>query len=116
MTKQKQSALDRIELDFVALGLPDPVREYRFHPPRRWRFDYCWPPAKIAVEIDGGTWVAGRHTSGAGYEKDAEKFNQAALDGWRVFHFTTKMVTDGRASGTLDMLPLDVLAAMRGFR
>lgn len=114
MTKAKQSALDRIETDFCALGLPQPVREHRFHPPRRWRFDYCWPTGKIAVEIDGGTWVAGRHTSGAGYEKDCEKFNQAALDGWLVFHFTTKMVTDGRAFSTLEMISLEVMDWMRG--
>ena len=27
------------------------VREYRFCPPRRWRFDCCWPNYNVAVEL-----------------------------------------------------------------
>ena len=40
-------------LDFLTLwgelapgDLPGPVPEYRFHPTRRWRFDYAWPAAE----------------------------------------------------------------------
>ena len=25
-----------------AVGMPDPVREYKFHPDRRWRLDFYW--------------------------------------------------------------------------
>jgi hypothetical protein len=32
-------------------GLPDPVEEYRFAPPRRWRFDLAWPERMLAVEV-----------------------------------------------------------------
>jgi len=35
-------------------GLPEPEREYRFHPRRKWRFDAAWPDAKLAVEVEGG--------------------------------------------------------------
>jgi len=87
----------------VASGrFPEYSAEYRFHPVRKWRFDFAWPKLKIAVEIDGGTWASGRHTRGGGYEKDCEKLNAAALLGWFVFRFTGAMVDDGRALTTIE--------------
>ncbi len=68
----------------VACGLPSPTPEHRFHPSRKWRFDYCWPEAKVALEVEGGVWTGGRHTRGSGFVKDMEKYNAAALLGWRV--------------------------------
>jgi len=78
-------------------ALPEPVREHKFHPTRKWRFDFAWPARMIAVEVDGGTWAGGRHTRGAGFEKDCEKLNAATLLGWRVFRFTTGMIDSGEA-------------------
>lgn len=72
-----------------AFDLPEPVAEYRFHPVRKWRFDWAWPERKIAVEVDGGVWVQGRHNRGSGYLADMEKLNAAAEAGWRVFRFAT---------------------------
>ena len=75
-------------------------REVRFHPTRRWRFDFAWVQpggGLIAVEIDGGSWIAGRHSRGKGFEADLEKLNTAVLRGWRVLRFTPAMVEDGRA-------------------
>lgn len=68
--------------------LPMPVREYRFAPPRKWRFDYAWPDLKIALEVEGGVWTRGRHTRGAGFLKDVEKYNAAASLGWLVLRCT----------------------------
>lgn len=65
-------------------GVPVPVAEYRFHAVRFWRFDLAWPEHRLALEIEGGVWTGGRHTSGAGYAKDMEKYNAAVLAGWRV--------------------------------
>jgi len=69
---------------FAAFGLPEPEREHRFDPPRKWRFDFAWPTKKIALEVEGGVWTGGRHTRGGGFMKDMEKYNQAAIIGWRV--------------------------------
>lgn len=85
-----------------AVGLPPPIREYRFAPPRRWRFDYCWPDRRIALEIEGGTWNGGRHVRGKGYERDCQKYNAATLAGWTVLRVTTPMVRDGRALALLE--------------
>lgn len=81
----------------AAVRLPEPVTEHRFLPPRRWRFDVAWPAHKVAVEVDGGTWIGGRHVTGAGFERDAEKLNTAAVEGWLVLRVTPAMVDDGRA-------------------
>lgn len=75
----------------------EPEREYKFHPTRRWRFDFAWPEKKLAVEIEGGTWQIGRHQRAGGFSADCEKYNQAALLGWRTLRFTTAMVTEGTA-------------------
>jgi len=94
----KQSDLERAFSGLVVMfGLPEPAAEYRFHPTRRWRFDYAYPDAKVAVELEGGTWVNGRHTRGGGFEKDAEKYNAAVLLGWRVLRFTRGMLDDDPA-------------------
>jgi very-short-patch-repair endonuclease len=76
-------------------GLPMPEREYRFHPVRRWRFDYAWVDAKLAVEVEGGTWQGGRHSRGAGYAQDAEKGNTALALGWRLLRYTPGMLKSG---------------------
>ncbi|MDR0658840.1 MAG: endonuclease domain-containing protein [Mediterranea sp.] len=66
----------------------DCVKEYKFHPVRKWRFDYCIKSLKIAIEVDGGVWINGRHNRASGYLKDLEKFNAAASMGWVVLKFT----------------------------
>lgn len=64
------------------------VKEYRFFQPRKWRFDYALPLYKIAVEVEGGVWSLGRHIRPQGFLGDMEKYNTAALLGWRVFRTT----------------------------
>lgn len=75
----------------------EPVREYRFHPVRKWRFDYAFPDLKIAVECDGGVFTGGRHTRPIGYMKDMEKFNAAAEAGWVVLKFTPQQLMTAAA-------------------
>lgn len=75
----------------------EPLREYKFHPDRKWRFDFYFPIAKLAVEIEGGMAMYGRHQRPGGFEKDAEKYNAAALMRITVLRYTTRMVTNGTA-------------------
>ena len=90
-------SLDSWGFILEAIGLPAPAREYRFAPPRLWRFDYAWPDRRLALEIEGGTYSGGRHVRGKGYQRDCEKYNAAALSGWMVLRVTTAMLHDGRA-------------------
>ena len=71
------------------------VREYRFYKGRMWRFDYAIPSHKIAVEVEGGVWTRGRHVRPQGFLGDIDKYNTAALLGWRVFRTTPdKLLSD----------------------
>lgn len=64
--------------------LPMPVTEHRFHPTRRWRFDYAWPEKMVAVEVQGGIWTRGAHSRGVGLTRDYAKLNEAQAMGWIV--------------------------------
>jgi hypothetical protein len=113
-----------IEQQIVDAGLPEPEQEYRFAPERKWAFDFCWPPQRIALEIEGGAFgryivitngyerrkgqsipmkpgtvirVGGRHNTGSGMEADCDKYSWAAILGWCVVRATTTMVRDGKA-------------------
>lgn len=86
-----------LEFQCAAAKVPKPVTEYKFHPTRKWRFDYCWPDRKVALEIEGGVFVKGRHTRGVGYLKDMEKYSEAAILGWCVVRCTPQQLNDGSA-------------------
>lgn len=77
------------------------VKELRFHPKRRWRFDYAIPSYKIAIEVEGGAWTNGRHTRGKGFLGDVEKYNQATVLGWRLIRCTPDTLTK---SDTLSLI------------
>lgn len=76
---------------------PIPEREFRFATgvlsdkgrPRQWRFDFAWPAAKLAIEIDGGIFVGGGHNRGLQFTGDCDKINTAIELGWRVLRYTT---------------------------
>ena len=69
-------------------GIPQPESEYVFAPPRKWRFDYAWLAARVALEVEGAVWVQGRHTRGSGFLKDMQKYSEAAILGWCVLKTT----------------------------
>lgn len=73
------------------------IKEYRFHPKRRWRFDFADPVKMIALEVEGGTFKTSRHTTGTGFHNDCEKYNTATIMGWKVLRFDSKMITSGKA-------------------
>lgn len=65
-------------------NVPPPVMELVFAPPRKWRFDFAWPDHKIALEVQGGAHIRGRHSRGPALRLEHEKLNAAAVAGWRV--------------------------------
>lgn len=88
--------------------LPKPISEYRFAPPRRWRFDLAWITIKVAVEQEGGVWIQGRHSRGAGMVKDMEKYNEATRLGWRVFRFTPQQIHSLQAEAFMKRVLADL--------
>jgi very-short-patch-repair endonuclease len=106
--------LGKSELEAILLnrleraGLPVPRVGYHFAlPERRWAFDLAWPEQRLAVEVEGGGFVQGRHVRGAGYAADCSKYNAATLRGWRVLRFTGRMIEQGDAVR-------DIRAALEG--
>lgn len=98
-----------LALQIRCAKLPTPDREYRFHPTRRWRFDFAWPDIGFdgyyfAVEVEGGTWNGGRHTRGAGFESDCEKCAEALILGWRVLRVTGKQIKSGQAIAWIEQV------------
>lgn len=71
-----------------------PTPEYQFAKSigRKWRFDFAWEGEyqgkeyKIALEIQGGLFVGGRHVRGSGLVKEHEKLSTAAIMGWRILY------------------------------
>jgi very-short-patch-repair endonuclease len=80
-----------------------PIREHRFHETRKWRFDLAWLKHKLAVEVEGGIWVYGRHNRAATFLKDMEKYNNACLLGWSVLRLSTDMVKSGEGLKLITM-------------
>jgi hypothetical protein len=80
-----------------AAGLPTPEREHRFHETRQWRMDFAWPEALVALEVEGGTWVKGRHARPKGFAEDCEKYAEAALSDWTVLRVTGEHIASGQA-------------------
>lgn len=74
-------------------GLRGWLREHRFHPIRRWRFDLARIDIKIAIEVHGGEFIRGGHSRGLGLRRDSEKSREAQLLGWMVLTFTGTEVT-----------------------
>ena len=82
--------------------IPLPEAEHRFHPERRWRFDWAWPEHKVALEVQGGVWTGGAHVRGARLLKEWEKLNALACLGYRILYCQPK-----------DLLKLETIAAIK---
>lgn len=100
--KRKQTAADLLlpkhlaELDIFV------KREVRVCKEWRWRFDFAERVKpkhrpQIACEIDGGLWIQGRHSRGAGRQSDMDKINTALTLGFCVFVFSPQDVLSGKA-------------------
>lgn len=84
-----QQALD-VERLCREMKLLMPEREFKFHPERGWKFDWAWPFIKVAIEIEGGIYQGGDHTTSMqGVLGDIEKYDTAASMGWLVLRATT---------------------------
>lgn len=94
----------RLAQFITARGLPRPVRQLKFHPTRKWTYDFAWPDLGVALEIEGAVFAAGRHTRGASYAKDCDKYNAAAALGWLVYRVTTQQFRDGSVFTLVDLI------------
>ena len=96
---KKVSALEeRFAGLVVRYGMPEPVREYVYAPPRKFRSDFCWLDARLLVELEGGVWGGkSGHNSGVGIERDCERSRLASRNGFRVYRVTRKSLDESEA-------------------
>lgn len=97
LASRKSENLTLLLALLAADDLPLPTLHYRFAKPRRWAFDLAYVTLKIALEVEGGIWIQGRHTRGLGFENDLRKYNAAVLDGWLLLRVSYGMVGTGEA-------------------
>jgi hypothetical protein len=98
--KRAGSPLSEPQRAFLTLckahGLPEPAEEYPFAEEigRKWRFDWVFE-GWLALEIQGGLFVEGRHAQGAALLKEHEKLNWAVVLGYSVMFCTPQDVESG---------------------
>lgn len=79
-----------------AHGLPTPVHEFKFDDSRRWRVDYCFD-GWLCLEVEGGVWTEGRHTTGQGFMEDLQKYNELTIAGYSLVRCTPADIQSGAA-------------------
>ena len=98
-------AEDLLAWQIKAAGLPEPVRQYHYARPRRFRADFAWllpPPFSLLVEVQGGIWVRKAHGSISGVLADIDRLNEATMHSWRVLWVTPDTVKDGSALALIE--------------
>jgi very-short-patch-repair endonuclease len=86
----KKYVLYNLIADHMPHLLDGLVTEHRFHPVRKFRFDYAYVHLLLGLELDAGLHLpnGGRHAG----ERDRVKLNLAASMGWCVLRFTPTMI------------------------
>lgn len=92
-TGKGSKAKSEIEMALKLFGKPYET-EFTFHPERKWRFDFAIPSMKVGIEYEGLMSEKSRHTTIKGFTGDAEKYNAAALLGWKVLRYTALNYTN----------------------
>jgi len=100
--EQEEETAQAFLFQLRVMGLPEPTRQYRFHPTRRFKADFAWKAQSLLLEVDGGVWEQGRHNRGAGFIRDQLKRNEAVLLGWRVLHVVPADVKSGAAARLIE--------------
>lgn len=82
----------QLERQMIDAGITGYVKQYKFHPKRKFLADFAFPQIMLIVEVEGGVYTGGRHVTGSGYTKDCEKYNEASILGYTIIRVTGEMV------------------------
>lgn len=67
------------------------VTHHSIHLSRNWEMDFCFPEAKVCIELQG--YGVG-HATYSGMKRDFEKHNDLVLAGWIVLYFMSAHLND----------------------
>ena len=100
---------------------PLPIRQFKFHPDRKWRVDFCFVEDKLAIEIIGvsgrdqfGNRTAGKHQRVGGMIDDFEKYRAMAEAGYRLILVASAEVANEAIYDQLERILLAVKSPARG--
>ena len=93
---------DTFAMQLDAVGLDGYVREYQAIPGRKFRYDFAfvsgkWQGKNLLIEINGGTFTRGGHSTGTGIRRDYTKQNLCQIAGYKLLTFDADMVKSGQA-------------------
>ena len=71
------------------------LREVKPIPGRKFRWDF--QIKDLLVEVQGGIWGKGGHSTGKGITRDMEKLNLGTLAGYHQMHFGAEHIKSGQA-------------------
>jgi hypothetical protein len=75
--------------------------QHKFHPKRKWAFDFAFPEVFLAIEIQG----YGRgHASYLGMKSDYEKHNAAIEFGWTIIYLMKHDLEPKNMKETIDRI------------
>lgn len=94
---------ERLAFHMRAEGIKNFVRQFKWHPERKFLADFAWPELKLIVEVQGGVHIRGArsHTGRKGYEQDRARTNEAVILGYRILEFTPHQIKNGYAIRTV---------------
>jgi len=72
-------------------------REFKALPHRKFSWDFAIIECNLLIEIHGGIWIGGGHSTGMGIKRDCIKLNLGCLAGFHQFNFIPEMVRSGEA-------------------
>jgi very-short-patch-repair endonuclease len=67
-------------------------RESMLIPQRKFRCDFVHRPSRVVIEINGGTWINGRHNRSSSMQSEYEKLNLLTYHNYRVFQLSSAMI------------------------
>jgi very-short-patch-repair endonuclease len=98
MAKNRPSELEELYAKRLReAGIRNFKQQFKAIPYRKFLWDFAWVKQKLLVEIQGGIFQKGAHSTGAGIERDMTKLNLATLNGYRCLQFSRRMIEDGSA-------------------
>jgi very-short-patch-repair endonuclease len=84
------------------------TKEFKFHPTRRWRIDYAIPEIKLAIELEGGAYIRGRHVRPTGFVNDMEKYNALSELGWVLLRYQPTKIDYQQIKKVYDKLRIKI--------
>ena len=91
------NAEDLLAFQIKAAKLPEPVRQFRYVPGRKFTADFAYTERRLLIHVDGGVYSRQAHGSITGILADIARQNLATLGGYRALRVTPDMVKDGTA-------------------